>query len=67
MPYKDIVQRYIFTPNRRTAVLAVLVAVGIGIVFLTVQRQPPAEWHSATAADEGLTIKSFNVLKGGQP
>lgn len=67
LPYKDIVQRYIFTPNRRTAVLAVLVAVGIGIVFLTVQRQSPAEWRSATAAGEGLTIMSFNVLKGGQP
>ncbi|MCK5274353.1 MAG: hypothetical protein KAR37_06885 [Alphaproteobacteria bacterium] len=59
LPYKDIVQRYIFTPNRRTAVLAVLVAVGIGIVFLIVQRQPPAEWHSATAAGLDLPDRLY--------
>ena len=60
-------QRYIFTPNRRTALLAALVAAGIGIVFLIVQRQSPGEWRNATSGGEGLTVMSFNVLKGGKP
>ncbi len=67
MPYKDFFQRFIFTPNRRTAVLAVLVAVGIGIVFLTVQRQSPAEWRDAAAGGEGLTVMTFNISLGGRP
>lgn len=45
-------QRYIFTPNRRTALLAALVAAAIGIVFLIVQRQSPEEWRNATSGGE---------------
>lgn len=60
-------QRYIFTPNRRTAVLAALVAVGIGVVFLNIQRQSPDDWRLATSGGAGLTVMSFNVLFGGQP
>ena len=45
-------QRYFFTPNRRTALLAALVAAAIGVVFLIVQRQSPGEWRRTTAAGE---------------
>ncbi len=61
------VQRYVFTPNRRTAVLAALVAVGTGLIFLVIQRQSPEEWRRAAGAGNGLTVMSFNVLLGGQP
>lgn len=67
MQYKDLFQRFIFTPNRRTAVLAALVAVGVGVIFLNIQRQLPDNWRRATAGGEGLTIMTFNVLLGGKP
>lgn len=60
-------QRYVFTPNRRTAALAVAVAVGVGIVLLIVERPPPGEWRQAMSGGEGLTVMSFNVLLGGAP
>lgn len=67
MQYKDLFQRFIFTPNRRTAVLAALVAVGVGVIFFNIHRQPPDEWRRATAGGEGLTVMTFNVLLGGKP
>lgn len=60
-------RRFVFTPNRRTAVLAALVALGAGSVFLTAQRQTPEEWRRAAAGREGLTVMSFNILMGGRP
>lgn len=60
-------RRYVFAPNRRTALLALPVLLGIGAIFLVLQRQAPADWRQSVAGRGGLTVMSFNVLLGGRP
>lgn len=67
MPGRNWLRRYIFAPNRHMAVQAALVAAGIGVILLNVQRLSPAEWRHAPAGTAGLTAISFNILLGGQP
>lgn len=58
---------YVFIARRRIAILALLLAAGVGIVFLIVQRPSPGDWRQAMSDTEGLTVMSFNVLLGGAP
>lgn len=55
-------------PNRRTAVLAILVAMGISFILHNIDRISPREWTERPVADRHtVSIMSFNIVRGGRP